>query len=295
MNRDFWRTTAWLVIANLTVTAAVVLFVLPSGLIMGGATGLALVLRHFTHMDTAVAVMIVNLLFLLIGTLAIGKRFFFASVFSSVAYPVLLAASRALPLENLVVQDPLLCAIAGGAGLGAGCGLAVRIGVSTGGTDGLALAVNKWTHVDIATLAAVIDVIILMLQMPFTDFEHILYGVVFTVMTSMVLNRVLLTGSAQLQLFVVSSRQEEIRKCLLYVLNLGATMVHIRTGIARRETEGIITVIHPRSLYAVTEAIQRIDPEAFVTVIQAREVRGQGFTTQRHVYTEPEEKDVSTQ
>lgn len=283
--KGYGKLTLAIIIGNLLIALDVAIFVGPTGIIMGGATGIALAMRHFFGLDTAIGVLAVNVIFLAIGTYALGKKFLFSSVASSLIYPVLLSLVQQLPLASLTTEDHLLAALVGGALLGTGVGIVVRNGAGTGGTDGLAMALNAWTHISTAVWIPIVDTLILLLQAFFSNFNQILYGIVLTVVSSFVLNKVILLGRPQLQLFVVSDRYKKLRQEILGRLNMGATMVKIETGIAGKQQEGLLTVIHPRALFEVTEAIQRIDPNAFITVIQVKEVRGQGFTKDRINYT----------
>ena len=280
----FLRLAAALVLGNFLIALDVSLFVGPAGIIMGGSTGIALTLRHYFALNTAVGVLIFNILFLLLGTVAIGKSIFFASAASSLLYPLVLGVVEKLPLDHYLVSDPLLATIAGGALLGISAGMILRVGASTGGSDNLALALHKWTHLPTASLLTMIDVLILLLQALFSGFEQILYGIIFTLISNAIVNKMLLLGQPQLQLFVVSEKIAEIRHMILYDLNMGATMIQIETGISSHRDEGLLSVIHPRSLHLVTESIQKIDPNAFLTIIEAKEVRGQGFTADRITY-----------
>ena len=282
---DYIKLAGIIVLGNLIIAVAVVFFITPSGIIMGGATGLALSLGHFFALDTSVGVLIINIIFLAVGTIALGKRFFLSTVASSLIFPLLLKLVQFIPRERFAVDDPMLCAIAAGALIGCGAGMIVKNGASTGGTDGLALGLNKWTHIEIAVLNAVLDILILISQAVFSNFEQILYGIVLTVANSVVMNRMMLIGHVQMQLFIVSRKHEEIRQMILRELDLGATMLRIESGISKLEMDGILTVIHPRMLHTVTEAVQRLDPDSFMTVVQVRDVRGQGFTTARKTYS----------
>ena len=270
---------------NILIAFAVVFFITPGGIIMGGATGLALSLEHFLTLDIAIGVLIINMIFLAVGTIALGKKFFLSTVASSLIFPVILKVVQQIPGDNLRIGDPLLCAVVAGALIGCGAGIIVKYGASTGGTDGLALALNKWTHIEIAILNAVLDILILISQAVFSNIEQILYGIVLTVVNSIIMNRMMLIGHSQMQLFIVSRKHEEIRHTILYELNLGATMLRIESGIAKLEMDGILTIIHPRALYLVTDAIQKIDPDAFMTVVQVRDVHGQGFSKERQIYS----------
>ena len=100
------------------------------------------------------------------------------------------------------------------------------------------------------------------------------------------LNRVMLLGKSQIQLFVISDKYREIRQKVLTDIDAGVTMVDIETGYGEQKQQGVLCVIHSRKLYSVKEAIQEIDPKAFITITQINEVRGRGFTMEKLRYDE---------
>ena len=153
-------------------------------------------------------------------------------------------------------------------------------------TDILALVFNKWFHVSVAVLMYIVDFIVLGAQVMFSDAEQIMYGILTLILETFVLNRVMLLGQSQIQLFVISDRYEEIRKKMLIELDAGVTMVHIETGFGREAQKGVLCIIPKRKLFSVKELIHSVDPKAFITITQINEVRGRGFTMDRVKYHE---------
>ena len=80
---------------------------------------------------------------------------------------------------------------------------------------------------------------------------------------------------------MVSDRYEQIRDRLLHELGLGVTMTLIETGLLGKQQKGVLCVVHPRRLYAVTACIRAEDPQAFITITKIKEVHGKGFTLER--------------
>ncbi len=275
---------ASLLLGNALIAISVLLFIRPTGIILGGSTGIGLSLSHYFGLNPVWGIAVANGLFLLLGTLAKGKTLFIGSVASSILYPLILALAERLPVSWPLVQDLFLAAVMGAALMGCGVGLIVRSGGASGGTDNLALAIGHWTHLPVAPLLILCDVLVLLPQAFFSSFEQILYGIVFSVMTSFTLNRVMILGQSQLQLFVISENNQRIRQKLLHELNMGLTMLQVETGIRGTRQEAILAVIHPRALYQVTEMIHAEDPRAFISIVQVKEVRGQGFTFAREQY-----------
>lgn len=277
-----------IIAGNMLLGFAVAAFILPSGVIMGGATGVGVVLARFIPLDTAVIVLCVNLLALALGWAVLGWRFVLATVASSLLYPIFLGAAQRVPDIDGLTADPLLSALLGGGLVGIAVGLVMRVGSSTGGTDVVNLVLHQWTHIPVSVAVYLTDIVIMGAQAVFSDPEQILYGVVLLVVETIVLDKVMLLGQSQIQLFVVSSRYEEIRQKCLTKLQAGITMIQIETGRTRLPQRGVLCVIPPRKLYAAQSLIQSVDPHAFLTITQIKEVRGQGFSSER-VYVEPPE------
>ena len=259
-------------------------FVIPHGIIMGGTTGIAIVLNRFFGMDTSNTVLILNLAMLLLGVLVLGKKFFLTTVVSSVLYPVLLGVVEEIPGIADLTTNPLLAALFGGGLLGVAVGMVMRVGSSTGGTDVLNLVLHKLLHLPISVLVYITDIVILGGQALFCRPEQILYGIVFLVVETFVLNQVMLLGKSQIQLLIISDEHERIRQALLHELHVGVTMMMIENGISQKSNRGVISVIPRRKLYDAEKIVNTIDPNVFMTITQIKEVRGQGFTRAREEY-----------
>ncbi|MCP1110639.1 YitT family protein [Ohessyouella blattaphilus] len=268
-------------LGNLILAFTVVAFVSPKGIIMGGATGIGLTISHYLPINLSMVIFIINGIFFIFGAVILGKKFALMTIVSSITYPIFLALIQRIPRIDELTDSYFLATIYGGVLLGVGIGLIVRVGSSTGGTDGLALIFNKFTHVSVAMLLYVIDFSVLLLQVIFSDTEQILYGILTLVLCTLVLNRVTLLGKSQIQLFVISPKYEEIRKSLLKKIDVGVTMVAIESGFDKNEMKGVLCVINNRKLYAINELIREIDPQAFVTISRINEVRGRGFSLER--------------
>lgn len=106
------------------------------------------------------------------------------------------------------------------------------------------------------------------------------------VLETAILNKVMLLGQSQIQLFIISEEYEHIREKMLKELDAGVTMVHVETGYGQANQKGVLCIIPNRKLYSVKELVQSIDPKAFITITQINEVRGRGFSMERVGYEE---------
>lgn len=275
-------TTLCMLAGNALLAFLVAAFIIPHDIIMGGTTGIGIVLsRVLPGLDVSLLILILNLLLLLLGLVVLGKKFFLTTVSSSVLYPVMLGGFQRIPNIESLTADPVLAAIFAGVLMGIALGLVMRVGSSTGGMDVLNLVFAHWFHLPVAIFVWLGDIIIVGGQALFSSSEKILLGILVLVLETIILDKAMILGKSQIQIFVVSEKFEAIRTMLLNEIEAGVTMTMIETGRLEKEQKGVLCVIPQRKLYNATHRIQDIDPLAFITITQINEVRGRGFTVSR--------------
>ena len=279
--KNYLQLCAGILAGNLSIALGVAGFIVPNSIIMGGSTGISLVLGHAFGADLATAVFILNMLLFILGAGVLGRKFALTTIASSILYPALLALFQRIPGIQSLTGNELLAAIFAGLLMGVGIGLIVRQGASTGGTDILAMVLNKYTHLSVALLLYVVDFIVLGMQTFFSQPEQILYGILSLLITTGVMNQVVLLGQAQLQLIIISERFEVLRDRLLRELDAGVSMLYMETGLAKEQQKAILCVIPQRKLYAANAPIQQVHPGALTTISRVKEVRGRGFSLDR--------------
>ena len=284
-NMKLLQTVLGVLGGNAILAFSVAAFIVPHGIIMGGATGIGLLLSRVISLPLSSLILAVNAFLFVWGTLVLGKKFALTTIVSTFAYPAFLSVAQMIPGITELTDNIMLATLYGGVLLGAGIGLIIKVGSSTGGTDILALIFHKWFHIPVAVLLYVVDFLVLGSQIFDSTSEQVLYGIMTLVLETVFMNRVMLLGKSQIQLFIISDKYEEIKERVLKDIDAGVTMVHIETGYGGREQKGVLCVIQNRKLYSVREIVQSIDPKAFITITQINEVSGRGFTMER-VYNE---------
>ncbi len=277
LKRGAWKLL--LVLAGNTLYAlGVALFLLPAGLITGGTTGLGLVAEHFFHVPLTAFVAVFNLAMFLVGLLVLGKVFALTTIISSFYYPFILEVIQRTIGEVRLTDDPLLATVLAGLMIGAGIGMVIRAGASTGGMDIPPLVLQKKLNIPVSLSLYVFDCGILLLQALFSNVEQVLYGLVLVLLYTLTLNKALMLGTGQMQLKVISSHYEEISRKIQQKMDRGVTLFTSAGGYAGQEGSTVLTVVDRRELPKVTELVSQVDPDAFMVVSQVNEVRGRGFT-----------------
>ena len=278
---DHLRSLFWILAGNTVYALAVTMFILPNGLITGGTTGLALFFYHQFGVPIQWFVTVFNVLMFLLGAAVLGRKFALTTIVSTFYYPFILSVFQKVPALGQMTEDNLLAVIFAGLFIGAGIGVVIRAGASTGGMDIPPLVLNKKMGLSVSGTMNGMDTGILLLQMFFSDREKILYGILLVLIYTRVLNKVLLLGQARMQVKVVTEHYEEINQAIASQLDRGVTLFKSRTGHLKRDGYVVMSVVNSRELVQLNQLIQEIDPQAFIVINQVNEVRGRGFTLRK--------------
>ena len=266
---------------NVIYALTVQLFLLPGNLITGGSTGIALAVHHILGLPVSATVMVFNVAMLIVGFFLLGKAFALTTILSTFTYPIALELlGRILPTGGLT-DDVLLCTIFSGLGIGIAVGVVIRAGASTGGMDIPPLVLQKFFRIPVSASLYVFDTCILLMQAMFSDMTRILYGILLVMIYTMVIDRLMLMGTTQTEVKIISSRSEEIRQAVLEQLDRGITLLDGRTGYLGQEMEMIFTVISNRELPRIEKIVHAIDPECFMVVSKISQVSGRGFSMKK--------------
>ena len=266
---------------NLLYALTVKLFVLPTGLVMGGTTGLGLTANYLTGVPISAFVLAFNMVMLLLGLCVLGRRFAATTLLSSFIYPLALEFWQRLLGDYVLTEDVMLCTLFAGLGVGASLGIVIRAGASTGGMDIPPLILNRLFRAPVSVCMYFFDVCILLSQGLFQSPEKLLYGVVLVMIYTMVLDKMLLMGTSRIEIKVVSEKSEEIRQAILQDLNRGVTLIQTESGYLRQNTQLVLSVLSSRELPKAEKLIHQIDPECFLMVSRISEVKGRGFSMQK--------------
>ena len=266
---------------NLLYALTVKLFVLPTGLVMGGTTGLGLTANYLTGVPISAFVLAFNMVMLLLGLCVLGRRFAATTLLSSFIYPLALELWQRLLGDYVLTEDVILCTLFAGLGVGVSLGIVIRAGASTGGMDIPPLILNRLFRAPVSVCMYFFDVCILLSQGLFQSPEKLLYGVVLVMIYTMVLDKMLLMGTSRIEIKVVSEKSEEIRQAILQDLNRGVTLIQTESGYLRQNTQLVLSVLSSRELPKAEKLIHQIDPECFLMVSRISEVKGRGFSMQK--------------
>lgn len=284
MNHLFKRLSPILavVIGNFLYALSVKVFLLPTGLVTGGTTGLAMAINHLCGLPVSVFVLVFNILMLLLGFWLLGRSFLLNTIASSLLYPAFMEIIGLFLGDFVLTQDLLLNTIFFGLGIGISLGIVIRAGASTGGLEIPMLIMQKYLRIPVSVSMYIIDFFILLLQLLFFPVENVLYGIVLAIIYTVMLDKMLLLGASRTQVKIISGRAQEISAAILTQVDRGVTLLHGEGGYLHQPTEIVMSVISSRELVKLERVVHEIDPECFMIISKVTEVHGRGFSMSKY-------------
>ncbi|NLY87162.1 MAG: YitT family protein [Clostridiales bacterium] len=258
-------------------TMAMACFALPYGMVVSGVTGVSRTINFFTGTGITPIVYILNIGFFVIGAVALGKKFAASIAVGTFAYPIFLQFFQGIESLQYLVEDPLVAAICAGILDGVGIGMVIRIGGSTGGIEIPPLILHKKFGWKVPPVLLAIDILVFLSQLPFTKTNGVILGILYAIIYSIVMDKVLLVNQGGVQLIIFSQNSFGINEKLLE-MGYGTTILQGVGGYLRERNDVIYSVVGNRAVNGVKNAILEIDENAFITISSVNEVKGNGFT-----------------
>ncbi|MFO8086935.1 MAG: YitT family protein [Bacteroidales bacterium] len=278
-SREWFRAYSLILIGTFILAAGFVFFISPYKLAPGGTYGIAIILHHLIGTPIGLTALFIDIPLAIIGYKVLGPRFGIKTVVG-----FLLTAGWVDLLnyfwqgQKLVENEGLLSAVFGGVLLGLGLGLIFKSKATSGGSDIIAMILNKYTGKSLGQLLIYVDsVIVLGGLLAFQDWRIPLFSWITIFITGRVIDVVLEGVSYEKTLFIVSDHALEIRDKIITDLQRGGTFIKGEGMYQGKEKTIIFTVVNRRELTILQDFIYKIDENAFMTVINANEILGAGF------------------
>lgn len=264
------------VVGTFILAIAVETFIIPYRILSGGVAGIAVALHPILHISATLIANSVLIILLIIGSFILGKEFLKNTVLSCIAYPIF---TSILSGRVNVVVDPILASLYGGLIAGAGVGIVLKTGASTGGMDIPPLIINKLTGIKLSTLVLITDFLTVLLGLFVYDLSAVLLGLVSVFATSAAISKVLtINGTVSKAVQIISVKYEDILKEIDAQLERGATLLQGYGSYTGEEKRIILCVVSERQYGTLIEIVKEIDPSAFIITTDATDMHGEGFT-----------------
>ena len=280
-------------IGAFVMAAGYVFFITPHKIVPGGVYGLGIIIYYLTKGMTywpdgfpiGLFSLLINIPLTYIGIKLIGPRFGVKTIYGLVISSVLMDVitwMRAVG-DAPLVNDVLLSCIFGGVLSGIGLGFIFRAKATSGGSDIIAMIFTKYTRIPIGQMLIWVDSAIVLVGLAaFKDWQIPLYSMIVIYIAGRAVDMILEGENYNKALFIISDKYEDIRQKIIIDLERGGTYLK-GTGMFTKEDKYIIfTVVSRREAAILEEHINLIDPKAFITVMNASEILGEGFRSLKH-------------
>lgn len=253
----------------------------PSGLVTGGFSGIAIIIKSLTASLLAGGIPLwltniaLNIPVFVIALVKMGKRFIWRTLLGTLMLSVWLYV---IPPIDIAQQDMLLAAIFGGVFSGAGMGLVLRANATTGGTDMVAALIRlRIRHYNVAQIMQILDGAIVILGFFVFGLRASLYAIVAIYVTTQVSDAILEGFKFSKAAYIITDHYDEIAEALMTELDRGVTGLKATGMYTGKDRCVLYCVVSKKQIVALKELVVEIDPCAFVIVSDVREVLGEGF------------------
>lgn len=257
---------------------AIGMFILPGNILSGGVAGITNLISGVVPVQRDVLVVIINTLLFIIGSIFLGKEFLMNTLIYSISYPIfLLLITRNIPVVQI---DTLLAAVYGGIIAGIGVGIMFRNGGSSGGTDAIALIIEKYFNIKPSKTIMIMDAITVLAGLYIYGLNSVLIGLISVFLLSMALDRTMniYTGIGAKKFEIISDKYEVIADEIHNVVERGTTVLDVTGGYTGDKKKMLVVVVSDDQYQAVKSIIDKNDPNAFVVISETKEINGEGFT-----------------
>ncbi|MBM7690907.1 uncharacterized membrane-anchored protein YitT (DUF2179 family) [Peribacillus deserti] len=264
----------YVLLGSAIVAVAFNVFLLPNKIASGGVSGISTILHALAGWEPAYVQWAFNVPLFIAGLIFLGAQFGAKTLLGTIFLPfVVFLTSHWEPWTT----DPLLGALFGGIGVGLGLGVVFRGRASTGGTDLAAQIINKYTGFSLGTCVAIIDGLIVLSAAIFFDIELGLYALIALYVTSKTIDLVQVGIGRSKMAMVITAHEAEVRNGIIHEIDRGVTKLSGTGGYTDDERPVLMCVVDQTEFIKLKQLVKGIDPNAFVVVMDASEVLGEGF------------------
>lgn len=254
-------------------------FIIPNGLSSGGLTGLCTIIQFATGIPIGWTYPTINVLLLILSFFTLGKGFGFKTIYMIAMTSLFFEVLPKFPQLVVMMDEKLLVALVGAAMESVGLGLVLMRGGSAGGTDIIAMMVNKYWPVSPGRVYLVTDLFIIacLLVVPDKGLVDMIYAYVIMLGFSFGVDFVLLGNKSSVQILVFSSKYEQIANHIINDIHRGVTALQSVGWYTQNEGKVLLILVRKYQMNEVVNAIKEIDRKAFISVSTAMSVYGEGF------------------
>lgn len=257
------------------VAAAVVFFMVPGNLVFGSVSGLSLILTQLIPIKISVMNLILNLFFLILGFVFVGKEFGGKTVYTAIAIPVMMYILEMIfPNQQSLTDNKWLDMLGCIYLVSAGQTLLFQVNASSGGLDIPAKMLHKYLHIELGKAVSFVGIVTVLSSIFVYDSATVVAGIIGTYLNGRVVDDFISGFNHKKRVCILSEKPEEIQRFIQEEINRGFTLYQAVGGYEKRERTEIVTILAQNEYIRLINYVRETDPSAFVTVCAVNEVVG---------------------
>jgi uncharacterized membrane-anchored protein YitT (DUF2179 family) len=252
----------------------------PSHLLTGGVTGIAMIIYYLAELPIGVQTFIYNLPLLIASYKLLGKEYTFDVVVGTVIFSICLDATRFLN-DYAPINDLMLASIYGGVFNGVGYGIVFRMNGSTGGFDILGAIVKKFYSMNMGSTIFAFNCCIVGVAGILFGIQPALFTLICMYVNSHVTDKVIAGLNRKKAVLIISENSADIAEAIMYEIKRGVTYLHGQGAFSGNERNVIMVVVSLTEIAKLKMIVNVLDKNAFLIMMSASEIMGRGFTMPR--------------
>jgi len=254
-------------------------FVVPYHLFEGGATGITLITFYLFKIPVSLMNLLINIPLFILAWKIFGSKTLYSSLLGTISLSIWLAVFERIPLQFDLQGDLIIVSLVSGVLLGVGLGIIFNAGGTTGGSDIVPRILNKYTNISIGKLLFSLDFIILMLILIiFQDLRLVTYTLLFDFIIARVIDLIGEGGYAGKGFMIITQFPDQLAEKINDELGRGVTFISGQGYYSKKDLKIIYCIVGRNEIVKMKDMIHQIDPQAFITITEAHEILGEGFT-----------------
>lgn len=275
-SKNFWPRLLVMIVGIFIMAVTYNIFLLHYNLVIGGTSGLAIIVKDIFEISPALFIFIVELFLLTISFFLLGAKTTGMTIIGSLLFPLFISITTgfcSILAEKLVFDSMLIIALISGILFGIGSGLVYKMGYSTGGSDIIMQILNKYFSISSGVALFISNVAIIILGAFIFGLNKSIYGIIIVVINSILVDKIIL-GISNSKVFYISTKKPDEIKGLIKTMKTGYTLLKAEGGYSKQKQDMIMCVINNKDYYMFKNIVEQIDPESFIIITDCYEVYG---------------------
>lgn len=275
-SKNFWPRLLIMITGIFIMAVTYNIFLLHNNLVIGGTSGLAIIVKNIFDISPALFIFIIELFLLIISFFLLGAKTTGMTIIGSLLFPLFISITSgfcSILADKLVFDSMLIIALISGILFGVGSGLVYKMGYSTGGSDIIMQILNKYLSISSGIALFASNAAIIIVGAFIFGLNKSIYGIIIVVINSILVDKIML-GISNSKVFYISTKKPDEIKGLIKTMKTGYTLLKAEGGYSKQKKDMIMCVINNKDYYMFKNVVEQIDPECFIIITDCYEVYG---------------------